>query len=142
MIEIRVQADEVLFRLDQLPRRVREELAAKFQTIFARVESEIAANVPGKYIDPSYIQSGVDRLGSTMIGFVEIGDKPGVYAIYPTKANVLRFMSKSGDLVRTRRVLNHPYLKGAPVAERYLIESKPWVLEELNDAVIEAVNAR
>lgn len=141
-VKISVSGDEVLFRLDQLPKRIREEVGAKFQSIFLRMAGEITESPPGKYIDPMYIQSGVEQIGSQMIGFIEVQDKPGVYAIYPSKAKILRFVARSGDIVRTRRVLEHPFLKGVPIVERYLRENKPWVLEEIQDAVTEAINAR
>lgn len=139
---ITIRGDEVLFRLDQLPRKIREEVGKKFRGIFSQISQEITSRPPGKFIDPAYIQSGVEQIGSQMIGFIEVEDKPGVYAIYPSKARALRFISKSGELVQTQRVLNHPYLKGAPIVERYLAESKPWIVEEIEAAVIEAINAR
>jgi hypothetical protein len=140
MIDVRIVGDEVLLRLDQLPRKIRREIANKFrQEIFPRIEREITAKPPGKYIDPNYIQSGVEQLGSTLIGFVEIEDKPGVYSILPHGNYLLR--NKPQQFV-AREVHKHPYLKGAPVVARYLAEQKPWIAEDINDAVIEAINAR
>jgi hypothetical protein len=138
MINITVYADEVLFGLDQLPRKIRESLGAKFQTIFADVRQELSQTVPGKYIDQRYIQSGVEQIGSLQIGFIEAEDKPGFYVILPTKARALRFIAKSGDLVMTKRVL-HPYLKGAPIVAQYLETKKPWIFDQLESAVIEAL---
>lgn len=140
--KITVRGDEVLLRLDHLPKKIREQVAGKFESIFLRMAGEMTARPPGKFLDKSYIQTGVERLGSQVIGFIEVEDKPGVYSIYPSKAPILKFVAKSGDLVRTRRVLNHPYLKGAPVVERYLLEQKPWVLEEIEDAIAEAIRAK
>lgn len=138
-IDLRVSGDEVLLRLDQLPRRVRQELTKKFEAIFARMEGEMLQGVPGKFIDPARVRSGTSAIGSLLIGYIEVEDKPGVYAIYPTKARVLRFLAKDGDWVHTPRVLLHPFLKGAPVVERYLREQKPWLYDMIEDAVIEAL---
>jgi hypothetical protein len=138
MINITVYADEVTVALDQLPRKIRENLKAKFEGIFTDVRQELAQTIPGKYIDPRFIQSGVEQIGSLQIGFIEAEDKPGFYVILPTKAKALRFIAKSGDLVMTKRVL-HPYLKGAPVVAQYLETKKPWILDQLEDAVIEAL---
>jgi hypothetical protein len=138
MINITVYADEVLFGLDQLPKKIHENLGAKFQTIFADVQQELSQTTPGKYIDPRFIQSGIEQIGSLQIGFIEAEDKPGFYVILPTKARALRFIAKSGDLVMTKRVL-HPYLKGAPIVAQYLETKKPWILDQLKDAVIEAL---
>lgn len=142
-IDVTIRGEEVLLRLDQLPRKIREEIRDKFtSSIFPRMTREILSGTPGKFIDPRYIQTGVEQIGSLVIGFLEVEDKPGVYAIYPDKARILRFVGKSGEIVRTRRVLNHPYLKGAPVVERYLLENKPWLVEEVQEAVVEAISRR
>lgn len=140
MIDVRIVGDEVLLRLDQLPRKIRQEVANKFrQEIFPRIEREITAKPPGKFIDPAFIQSGVDQIGSQLIGYVEIGDKPGVYSILPHGNYPLR--NKPQGFVAWQ-VHNHPYLKGAPVVAQYLAEQKPWIAEDINAAVIEAINAR
>jgi len=139
VIQITIYADEVLFRLDQLPRRIRSALREKYGEIFERVNEELFRGVPGQYLDPNFIETGVTEQGSLLIGWIESSDKSGVYSIFPSKANFLRFVAKSGDLVFTKRVLRHPYLKGAPIVERYLRESKPWILDMLEDAVVEAL---
>jgi hypothetical protein len=140
VIEITVYADEVLFRLDQIPRRIRLALHEKFEQIFATLRAELFSKVPGKYLDPGFIQSGVEDQGSLVIGFVEAQAKPGVYSIFPSKARLLKFVTKEGQLVFARQVTRHPYLKGAPMVERLLRESKPWILAELDAAVVEALN--
>lgn len=138
MIEITVYSDEVLFRLDQLPKKIRENLRLKFEVIFDEIKSDIFQGIPGKFLDPKYIESGITEIGSTVIGFMETTDKPGFYSIVPTKAKALRFVSKSGDLVHTRHV-NHPFLKGAPIVARYLLAAKPWILQGLEDAARDAL---
>jgi hypothetical protein len=139
MIEIRVYADEVTFGLEQIPKRIRENLKSKFEGIFSTVKAEVFSGRPGKYLDPKFIQSGIEQIGSLQIGFIEAEDKPGTYVIVPTKRRLLEFIgTKDGALVRTKLV-NHPYLKGAPVVARYLEEKKPWILDQLESAVIEAL---
>lgn len=136
-LEIKVQGDEVLLRLDNLPRNIRAALRRKFHQIFDDLDTEILKGVPGKYIDPKNLKSGVEELGSLIIGFVEGEDKPGVYSIYPHKGNLLRFLSKSGELVFAPRVLAHPFPKAVPIIERYLQDHKPWIVEQIESAIEE-----
>lgn len=138
-IEVTVYPDEVVFNLDQIPRKLRQALDVKYREIFAELSDGFLASTPGKYLDPQTIQTGVENIGNTVIGFIEIKDKPGVYSIFPSKARVLSFLAKSGDHVLTSRVLNHPYPKGTPMVRRYLAEKKPWILEQLRDAIVEAI---
>jgi hypothetical protein len=112
---------------------------AKFEGIFSTVKTEIFEGIPGKYLDQRFIQSGIEQIGSLQIGFIEATDKPGFYSFGPKTKKALAFEAKSGDWVVTKRVINHPYLKGAPIVARYLEEKKPWILDQLEDAVIEAL---
>lgn len=138
-VTVQVSTGEVLLRLDQLPRRVRRALTDKMNDIIRLAKTDMLSGPPGKFIDSTYVKSGVETIGSLLIGFIEVEDKPGVYQIYPSKARILKFIAKSGDLVKTRRVLRHPFPKGAPVVERYLTENKPWIIDQVEDAVIEAL---
>jgi len=139
VIKISIHADEVVLALDQFPRRIREALHQKFGVIFAEVRRGIADSRPGKYVDQKYIQSGIEDIGSTTIGFIEAEDKPGTYIIVPTKRRALEFIgTKDGALVRTKLV-NHPYLKAAPIVAAHLEAKKPWILDQLEDAVNEAL---
>lgn len=139
MITVTVYADEVIVRLDQFPRRLREAIRSKLETtIFPKIRQDIFVGKPGQFLDPKTVKTSVEDIGSvggTVVGVFEAEDKPGVYTILPTKANFLRFIAKSGDLVVTKAVYRHPFPKTTPVVERVLAESKPWVIEQLEDAV-------
>lgn len=140
MVEINITAyaDELLLRLDNLPKRIREELREKFKFIFLRVELELFNKTPGQFLDKSYIQSGVTDIGSSVIGYIEATDKPGVYPIPMSKGKLIQLAS--GEKVWARQVLNHPYLKASPLVARAIEQSKPWIIEALEDAVEEALN--
>jgi hypothetical protein len=138
MITVKVYADEVIFRLDQIPRKLREALRGKFEVIFSEFRQQTFSKTPGRFLDPEFIKTGVEDIGQTVVGFIEAEDKSGTYPIYPVKANLLRFLAKDGNLVYTKYVA-HPFLKGAPIIERTILESKPRIEEQLRDAVIEAL---
>lgn len=137
-INVTVHADEVLFRLDQIPVKLRAALREKFDQIFSEVREQVFSKTPGQYLDPEYIKTGVEVLGSTLIGFIEVGAKPGTYSIIPNKARALRFLAKDGMVVRTKFV-NHPFLKGAPIVEKRLRELKPWIEDQLTSATYESL---
>lgn len=139
-IDVDIQGEEVFINLQTLPKRLRQQLEEKLLSAMREIKSQALTGIPGKYIDASYVQEGIETLGnSTLIGFVEAQDKPGFYDILPSKASVLRFVSKSGDLVFTKRVYYHPFPKGGPVIERYFAEHKPWLIEQIEDAVFDVV---
>jgi hypothetical protein len=139
-IDVKVRNEEIFVRLETLPKRLREFLTAKLEAFLdGPARERLQSEVPGKYVDPRYIQAEVATVGSLLVGSLEVGDKPGVYTIVPTKANILRFIAKSGDVVFTKRVLLHPFPKGAPIAERYFRDHKPWLLEQTEDLIFDAV---
>ena len=138
MITVKVYADEVLFRLDQIPKRLRATLQSKFETIFATVRQQAFEGSPWKYLNPAIIQSGVVEQGSLVIGYIEANDRDGKYPIVPKAAPYLKFVAEDGGFVKTKLVM-HPYLKGAPHIEQLLLESKPWIEDQLEDALIEAL---
>ena len=138
MISVQIYADEVVLNLQQLPRRIRAALRAKFEQIFTEFRTEVFSKVPGKFLDQSYIKTGVTDIGSTVVGFIEGEDKPGTYIITPKTKAFLQFTTKDYGFVKTKLV-NHPYLKSAPMVERAILESKPWILDQLENAVIEAL---
>jgi hypothetical protein len=136
MIEIRVDADGVIFLLDQIPKRVQEALHRKFQNIFAQLGGLFLEGVPGKFLDPESIKSDVSDVGSGVVGYIEHSDKKGVYAIYPSK---YPFLYNKETKFFAYKVLSHPYLKGTPMIRRILHESKPWIVSEVEAAVREAL---
>ncbi len=138
MITITVYADEVLLRLDQIPRRLRAALRAKFEAIFDEFRVQTFSKSPGRFLDPNYIKSGVTEQGSLVVGFIESDDKGGFYEILPVKARALRFFAKSGELVYTRHV-RHPFLRGAPIVAREILLAKPWIEDQVREAVAEGI---
>lgn len=137
MISIKVVGvDEVVFRLDQIPRRLREVLRTKFENIFSELTTQFFEGVPGKFLDPKQTQSGVTEIGSTIIGYIEYKDKEGVYGISPKNYPFL-YNRETGFFAH--QVFAHPYPKGASMIEHVLNESKPWVLEKLEDAFYEVL---
>jgi hypothetical protein len=139
-IDAKISGEEALVRLDTLPKRFRGLLEKKLQSFLeTKVKGGLLVGHPGRYLDPKYVGVDVTTIGSLLIGTLEGEDKPGVYSIFPTKARLLRFESKSGDIVFTKRVLLHPFPKAAPMIERYFRDNKPWLLEQVEDLVFEAV---
>lgn len=139
MITVTVYADEVIVRLDQFPRKLREAIRSKLETmIFPKIRQDIFVGKPGQFLDPKTVKTSVEDIGSaggTVIGVFEAEDKRGVYGFGPKEKPYLKFIAKDGEIVRTKHVYNHPFPKTAPVVERVLAESKPWVIEQLEDAV-------
>jgi hypothetical protein len=138
-IDVSVRGEEAILRLDSLPRRLREQLAQKMGSVLGTVRTDMLQGLSGKYLDPKYISVEVTATKDLLIGTLDAEQKPGFYTIVPTKANVLRFIAKSGDIVFTKRVSRHPFLSGAPVIERYFAENKPWLIEQIEDAVFDVV---
>lgn len=139
-IDAQIVGTEALVRLDTLPKRHQQLVERKLLAFLeGTAKGQILAGIPGRFVDPKYISAEVSVLGNLLIGSIEGNDKPGVYSIYPTKANLLRFISKSGDIVFTKRVLRHPFMKTSPVLERYFRDYKPWLVEQVEDLVFEAV---
>lgn len=139
-IDVKVRNEEIFVGLETLPKRLREFLAAKLEAFLdGPARERLQGEVPGKYVDPRYIQAEVATVGSLLVGSLEVGDKPGVYAIPKEGKRLMRFVSKSGEVVFTRKVENHPFPKGVPIAERYFRDHKPWLLEQTEDLIFDAV---
>lgn len=143
-INVNVVGEEALVRLDTLPRRLRAFLETKLDAfLIGPARERLFLEAPGKYLDPQYVQADVRTVGDLLVGSLEIGDKPGVYEFGTKTAPALAFRAKSGDWVVVKRVYNHPYMKGGPIAERYFRENKPWLIDEIEDIIFDAVyNAR
>lgn len=132
-IDVRVIGEEVLLRLDQLPQAVRRRIVAKMGAIFAKMEEDILSHTPGRFFDKTFLLSGVATQGDTLIGYLEANDKPGLYSILPTKHAFLINRPKN---FFAREVHRHPYLKPEALhIETYLRDSKPWILEQITEAV-------
>lgn len=138
-IDVRVQADEVIAVLSRKSQKLRTVLEDKMRDVMRLAESEFLEYGVGKYIDPSTVEWGIQGIGSQMvIGYLEARDKAGGYPIWAVNAKVLRFIAKSGDIVFTKRVFR-PYLKTSKFLEQYLIEMKPWLEEQLREAIEDAI---
>ncbi len=135
MITVNIVAEEAILHLERIPRDLREMLKKKFGDIFDQLRAGMAEVVPLKYLDPKFVQSGTEELGSSIVGFIEADEKPGVYAIYPSKARVLRFISQSGEVVFVPKVLAHPFTRADRHLADYLARSKPWIVEQLEDSI-------
>jgi len=136
-IEIRIYDEEVVLRLDQFPKKIREAIRAKFTTdIFPGFKQRLSSRPPGKFLDPQTLETGVVDQGQLVIGYIESTDKTGTYPIYPVKARLLRFVAKSGDLVFTKRVA-HPFLKGSLLVQSEFVRDEEWIIKQLEEAVEE-----
>lgn len=135
LIEFHVDVSDIVSRINRTPDRVREALENKMQTVLGTMKANVLSTKPGKYLDPSTIPFGVETTRDAVIGFIESHNKGGVYTILPIKARALRFVAKSGDLVFRKAVYQHPYPKGAKPLINALVELKPWIEEQLREAV-------
>ena len=138
LLTITIQDQEVLVTLQKVTQKVLVAVASKLDSALVQVREDIFRSSAGKYLDPGTILAGVDQIGSAVIGFIEATDKPGLYLIVPSKARALRFISRSGELVHTRRVL-HPFMKSTPTLAQRMAGLKPWLEDQLYDALIEAL---
>jgi hypothetical protein len=143
-IDVNVVGEEAILHLESLPRRLRDYLTQRMEAFFEGPATDrLLSELPGKYLDPRYIHSEVATVGSLLIGTLTADQKPGFYPISPVRARVLKFVSRTGEIVFTRRVTRHPFLNASPVIERYFRENKPWLIEGVEDFVFDAIyNAR
>jgi antitoxin (DNA-binding transcriptional repressor) of toxin-antitoxin stability system len=135
---------EVVARLDAVPAKLRAALDAKFRSEFEEIYHQaIGVFSGGKYSTSSEVEHGVDSIGSTLIGFMEpITTKAQVqefggqsyYEIFPTKARVLRFIGRSGEVVFRPRVF-HPPVRG----KHYIAETIAAALPHLRTVLVEAL---
>jgi hypothetical protein len=140
VVDVRVYADEVILNLERLPQKIREAMEIKMARVIDDLRNQTFSKKPGSFIDPSTVETGVDVQGRyTVIGYIQTKDKQGYYSILPTKARVLRFWTTGGEKVFARQVYRHPYLKGERLVAETLMRLKPWIVEELEDAVVEAL---
>lgn len=139
-VEVRVYSSEVVVALENLPRKIRAAVREKLGMVVEEVKATALAGKPGVFITPSTIETEVVGIGNTIIGSLEAQDKVGVYSIFPSKARVLRFVAKSGDLVHTAHVFAHPYPKSSVAVERALQKlDQARFVDEVENAIIEAL---
>lgn len=131
MISVRVYPEEVTLLLDKVPREVARVMTAKMGLIFEELKEGAFKGIPGKFLDPGQMSSGVDVQGSLVIGYLSYEDKDGVYAIAPK--NYAFLWSKQRHFF-ARYVFRHPYPKGANWIEQFLEMQKPWIESQLTDS--------
>ena len=138
MIEIRIYDEEVILRLDQFPRKIREAMREKFSSaIFPQIREDITSRPPGKFLDLKNLETGVEDQGQSVIGFISYEDKPGTYPIIATKSALLHFFwNKIGRWIVTKEVA-HPFLKGTKIVAEELTSKHNWIIDELTTAVTE-----
>jgi len=152
-IDIKVIDQELLVKLDKLPERLHEAIRVKLVEGVAELRLKVIENLTGKVLNSKSgrlvesLVSGVEELGSTLIGFVaiesadakvkayaeahEYGGK-GSYEIVPIQKKILRFIGKSGDIIFA------PYVYHPPAAERSYLRSALW---EMAPEIEEQINA-
>jgi len=142
ILDVKFNADEVIAMINSKRRKLVTAVESKMGEVMERVADtflEGKTSKVGMYIDPRTIDWGVQKLGvKSILGYVESRDKGGTYVITPVEAKMLVFFAKSGDLVRTKLV-NRPYLKGSKFLPEHFLEMKPWIEDQLEDAVIDAL---
>lgn len=139
LLELSVFDQQVILSLRKLPRRVQATLVQSLTDILNVLKSDILFHPPGRYLDPDSIQVSVNRFpgGKYIVGHMDAEQRRGLYDIWATNASALRFVRK-GELVYTRHV-RHPYPNPVPLIEQILEETKPWLLDKLEDDMIEAL---
>src|SRR6266566_3244175 len=116
LVKLVVYDDEVMLKLEGLPRRVRDALHLKFERIFDQVRGDFFKATPAKFLDPSLAIMDVTDVGSSVLGYIEINQKDGTYTI-TAKSQALRFISKGGELL-FRKSVQHAYPKVGPTVAR------------------------
>lgn len=152
-----VGEEEFVLRLDTLPEKVREVVEAKFSTLIEALRNKVADNLSGAVLQTKSgallesLKSGVEQIGSTAIGFVEIdppNERVKTYALaneYGGKAWYIIPLGLKGVLANkeerffSRRAVMHP-----PAIERSYLRSAFREMEEpiiqgLSSAVEEAL---
>lgn len=137
-LSVKIVDQELLVNLETLPRRLHEAVKSKLESEIALLRTKVEENLSGKVLNSktgallSSLVSGVEQLGSLLIGFVavessdpkveayamahEYGGK-GYYEIVPVHKAILRFETKGGNIVFA------PYVYHPPAAERSYLRS-------------------
>lgn len=103
---------EVLRRLDEFPVELRAAIVEKMTETVEAIYAKVHGRLPSFNID-----HGVEVQGNLVIGWFEPADTKAqarefggksYYWIYPSKAKLLQFIGKSGDLVYAKNVFHPP----------------------------------
>ena len=132
--------NELLARLDAVPKKLRAALESKFREGIDDIyHKSISILSGGKYSSTEEVQYGVEVQGNLLIGYIEpitiktqvqeFGGKT-YYEILPTKAKVLRFIGRSGELVFAKRVF-HPPVRGKHYISETIANELPHLKAQL-----------
>lgn len=143
MIRVTIH-NELLVRLDEVPVHLREVIQSKFSVLMGELYRKAIRQLSnGKYEATDEVEYGVEHQGQLMIGYFEpktvkaqVQESGGTrwYEIIPTKANVLRFLGKSGEIVYTKRVF-HPPAAGKHYLRDTIARELSYLSEELREAL-------
>lgn len=158
-LQVTIVDQELLVNLERIPERLHAEIEEKLESLVAELRLKVQENLSGKVLNTKTgallgsLVSGVERLGSLLVGFVaidpadskveayamvhEYGGK-GFYEIVPIHKLILRFEGKGGEVVFA------PYVYHPPAAERSYLRSAlhemaPEIEAGLNQAIRDAI---
>lgn len=158
-LQIQVVDTELVANLERLPQKLHEAVRLKMDEEVSALRLKVLENLSGKVLNSksgalaSALVSGVDEIGTNLlVGFVaiessdtkvmayahahEYGGK-GFYEIIPVQKLILRFESKSGEIVFA------PYVFHPPQAERsYLRSALHEMAPEIENQINLAIQAQ
>lgn len=158
-LQVRIIDQELIVNLNKVPAAIQSQLEAKLKTLMQELKAKVVENLSGKVLNSKSgalagsLLDGVSHLGSSLIGFVEVNPEDpkvrayaevheyggkGYYEIVPVHKTVLRFVSKTGQIVFA------PYVYHPPAAERSylrsaLAEMAPEIEAQLQEALADAL---
>lgn len=158
-LQVKIVDQELLVNLERIPQRLHAEIEEKLESLISELRLKVQENLSGKVLNTksgallSSLVSGVEKLGSLLVGFVaveptdskveayamahEYGGK-GFYEIVPVHKLILRFEGKSGEIIFA------PYVFHPPAAERSYLRSAlhemaPEIEAGLHQAIQDAI---
>ena len=142
-LQVKFVNEEVLVRLEKLPAAVQDLVAERMRPLMEALREKVLEGVERKFQKsyPEMFVSGVDRIGSLTIGFVEFQPSDKSYWIRVGSKGLLAnretgFLSKHDVL--------HPALRAASVAREVTsayTAMREIIVAELEDVVHEAIYA-
>lgn len=145
MISIRVTGtNEILARLDQVPKRLRKAVTEKFNVLMTELAEKAIAQFP-KSVGADEFTYGVDQVGGSLLsgyvetltakaGAIESGGK-GYYEIVPSKATLLSFIGAfDGKRIAVPYVFHPPM-----VGKQYILQ---MMINEARNIAAELSNVR
>jgi hypothetical protein len=153
VISVKLVNTEVIARLEALPVELHAAVEAKFASLVQLVREKVENNLSGAVLQTKTgallgaLQSGVETVGGTMIGFVDIepGGKPevygktheyggkGSYEIVPVNKKALAF-DWNGKHIITQYVF-HPPAQERSFMRSALREMMPEIVAGLEETI-------